>query len=85
MANHFDIPEKSKQKQCAILLAALLEHAGITTACGRDHYGIMHMAGRVHDLRAAGHLIDTHMIYESDAAGIMHKMACYSLKKGGRP
>lgn len=73
-------PESSKAKQRAALLDALREHGSLTTHDIRAFMGIMHPAGRVCELRRAGHDIETQVGWFPDADGQMHRQALYVLE-----
>lgn len=53
---------------------------GCTTIEFRDKYDIMHPAGRIYELREAGHDIQTSRTISKNAHGNSHKSACYVLK-----
>lgn len=84
MAANLDFtPSKTaKAKQCQVLLNHLNAHGNISTIQGREKYGISHVAGRVHDLRNQGFLIETRRVLEADASGRLHGVALYVLKGG---
>jgi hypothetical protein len=69
-----------KAKQCSLLINHLKNHGDISTLQGREKYGISHVAGRMHDLRNQGFLIETRRVLESDRAGRLHFIALYCLK-----
>lgn len=69
-----------KAKQCSVLLNHLKTQGSISTIEGREKHGISHVAGRMHDLRNQGFLIETRRVLESDSAGRFHTIALYSLK-----
>lgn len=70
-------PPKETQRQ--MLLAALAEHGALTTTDCRDYLGICHPAGRVFDLRLAGHDIRSTMVCRADSEGRLHRQAVYAL------
>jgi hypothetical protein len=69
-----------KAKQCSVLLNHLKTQGSISTIQGREKYGIPHVAGRIHELRRQGFLIETRRVLESDSAGRFHFVALYCLK-----
>jgi hypothetical protein len=71
-----------KAKQCHVLANHLKTQGSLSTIQGREKYGIPHVAGRIHDLRRQGFLIETRRVLESDSAGRFHTIALYSLKGG---
>ena len=77
-----DIPGTSKEKQRAALIAALKEHGELATSDIRDYLSVMHPAGRIAELRASGHVIETRMGWVADAEGRRHRQAVYVLQRG---
>ena len=73
----FDIPTECKTAQCDKLLAALREHKVITTDDAREYLGISHPAGRIKDLRQAGHRIVTEMRWTYDHNEYKRRLAHY--------
>jgi predicted amino acid dehydrogenase len=78
----FTPSETTKANQCRALLNHLYQFGNISTIQGREKYGIYHVAGRVHDLRKQGVLIQTRRVLEADASGRLHGVALYVLKGG---
>lgn len=76
----FDIPDQCKAKQAARLLAGLREFGTLNTDDAREYLAIPHVAGRVKDLRDAGHRITTRMGWARDHNGHMRRMASYVLE-----
>lgn len=74
-----DRKHQSRAMQRAALLKWLQTHQRITTLQARNELGIMHPAGRIQELRAAGNNIDTCWQWEADATGKEHKQALYVL------
>lgn len=72
----------SKAAQQMRLLDALQTRAGVTTSDAREQLAVMHPAGRVRELRAKGFDIETHMLWASDDAGVLHRQALYVLHRG---
>ncbi len=65
-------------------LLAALRHAPITTLAARKTLDVLHPAGRVMELRKAGHEIITHWTHEHTAANVPHRVARYILLKEAR-
>lgn len=74
------VPNQSKTRQCTLLLEALKEHGALTTIDIREGLGVMHVAGRVMDLRNTGHAITTKMGWHPDSAGKLRRQALYILE-----
>lgn len=77
-----DIPDQCKAKQAARLLAGLRELGTLSTDNVREYLHIPHVAGRIRDLREAGHRITTRMEWVEDHHGHMRRMASYVLEAG---
>lgn len=76
-----DISPTAKAKQRAALLAAL--HTGpLSTVEARERLGVLHVAGRVLELRRQGHNIATRTRITFDAEGRPHRCALYELCEG---
>lgn len=75
--SEFDIPSASKAIQRKLLLDALREHKVITTDDAREYLGISHPAGRVRELRQAGHRIVTEMRWTYDHREYRRRLAHY--------
>lgn len=76
----FDIPNESKAIQRKRLLAALIECKCLTTDDIREYIGISHPAGRVRELRQAGHRIVTEMRWTRDHNEFRRRLAHYRLE-----
>lgn len=79
-AHDHDIPADSKARQRHALLAALREYGALNTVDIREYLNIMHVAGRVHELRRLGYDIITTMAWAPDSDGRLHRQATYSLR-----
>lgn len=78
-----DISDNAKAKQRVAILKAL--RAGpVSTIDARESYGVFHPAGRVRELRKAGHRIKTEIRTVLDAQGRPHRCGVYVLT-GGAP
>ena len=66
-----------------IILKHLEHHTFLTTQYARDQLCIPHPAGRICELRGAGHNIITHRSIEHTLDGKPHRMAKYVLVSGG--
>lgn len=68
-----------KARQRGALFAALLDHP-VSTIFAREVLGMAHPAGRVLELRKAGHAITTQSRTIHDAQGRPHRSAVYVLE-----
>lgn len=74
----------SAASQRARLLAYLLAHHQITTFTARQELDVPHVAGRIQELREAGHNIVTEWTTEQTRRGRpSHRIARYVLLVGG--
>ena len=73
---------RSAEAQRARVLAHLRQHHRLTTIEARERLNVLHPAGRVFELRARGHRIETLWRTERDAAGNPHHVAEYVLMPG---
>lgn len=83
----FDIAnytENSAASQRVLLLAWLNVHHRITTFEARRELDIPHVAGRIQELREAGHNIVTEWTTEEAQRGRPHRIARYVLLAGER-
>lgn len=81
----FDIGVDAKARQCALVLDAL-QMGPLSTLEAREQFGVLHIGGRVLELRKAGHRIETRMETRFDAASRPHRCGVYHLVlKGGAP
>lgn len=78
-AADFNPAAEVRARQRAALFAALLDHPA-STIFAREVLGISHPAGRVLELRKAGHSITTQSRTIYDAQGRPHKSAVYVLE-----
>lgn len=78
MNNEFNPTDNAKEIQRATVLEALRGKPTGTIEF-RERYGISHPAGRVLELRKAGHNIKTLSSTVFDAAGRPHRSAVYVL------
>ena len=74
----FDPRPDMKAKQCAAMFAAL-QRGPLSTIAARQELGISHPAGRVHELKKAGHAINTLSRSIEDDRGRKHRSALYVL------
>lgn len=81
MSATFDIPTHSKQRQRQVLLAAL-RLGPVSTLYIREVLGVVHPAGRVHELRQQGYDIRTARAWQHDLGGRRHLVADYVLIGG---
>ena len=72
-------PGSRTSSQLARLLAALQKLKKVHTLEVREHLGIPHVAGRIKQLRDAGHEIVTSWVRAADDAGEVHRVALYEL------
>ncbi len=75
------VPESSKVRNAAILLAAL-RHGPVTTLMAREELGVQAVAQRIMDLRGMGNQIVTRRIWQEDSAGRRHRIGQYVLLGG---
>ena len=80
MKTTFDIRPDTKAKQCAAMFAAL-QRGPLSTIAARQDLGISHPAGRVLELRKAGHAINTLSRSIEDDRGRKHRSALYVLDR----
>ena len=73
------IHDRSRARQVQTMLASL-KNGPVSTVQAREELGISHPAGRVLDLRAAGHKVITYITREIDAQGFNHRSALYVLE-----
>lgn len=71
---------EGRLQQCMRLLEAL-RHFPVSTFEARRYLDVMHSAGRVQELRALGHDIDTLRLSEPSDIGRPHCIAVYVLRK----
>lgn len=76
------IGDDARARQRTALLGALRE-GPITSIEARERLGIIHVAGRVMELRRLGHGIETHASSAFDAQGRKHSCARYLLSQNG--
>lgn len=72
----------SAEVQRARLLEAL-KHGPVDTFAARQQLDIAHPAGRVRELRRAGHDISMQMEERASPAGELHRVGVYSLNHSG--
>lgn len=77
-------PNLSRVAQRERLIAWLREHGQIATTEAREILNIMHVSGRVMELRREGHPIITTWRYIADSAGVRHRQGVYCLLGGAR-
>ena len=65
--------------QRARLLQYLQEKGSITTLAARHRLAVMHVAGRIKELRHLGYSITTYRTVDLDSAGIKHRQGLYVL------
>lgn len=82
--DHGHYPEETAARQRARLLGYLRRIGSVSTTEARGKLGIMHPAGRVLELRAAGWRIVTAWDESTDSTGRTHRVARYVLRAGGR-
>lgn len=75
----FEPSEGAKARQCAAILAAL-RTGPLSSLTAREGLGVLHPAGRVLELRKAGHQIATVRRTAIDADGRKHACASYELR-----
>ncbi len=68
--------------QCSRLLAFLRQYGEVSTITARDELNILAPAGRIFDLRRAGHSIKTRRGVAYDSRGRKHPNALYVLMGG---
>lgn len=78
-ADDFTPAAEVRARQRATLFAALLDHP-VSTIFAREVLGMAHPAGRVLELRKAGHAITTQSRTVYDAQGRPHRSAVYLLE-----
>jgi len=74
--------ESTKTKQRSAVLAAL-RLGPLTTVQGRELLGVLHVGGRIMDLRRQGFRIETRSRVDLDAKSRPHRVACYVLLPAG--
>lgn len=74
-----NIGDDAKARQCSAILAAL-KVGPLSSLAAREGLGILHPAGRVLELRKAGHRIETVRRTAFDAEGRKHACASYELR-----
>jgi hypothetical protein len=74
-------PDEPAARQRARLVAYLRRTGSASTLDARGMLGIMHPAGRVHELRAAGWPIVTVWDKSADATGSVHRITRYVLRR----
>jgi hypothetical protein len=80
-----DPSPETKAKQQAMILAAL-RVGPLTTVRGREQLGVLHVGGRIMELRRQGHRIETQTRTELDFLRRPHRVASYVLlPDGGQP
>jgi len=79
VTNKPSIPIKSQRETIKVHLQL---GGSLSTLYARKHYGIMHVAARVMELRNMGYNIATHRRYETDVTGTVHRVAYYVLHRG---
>ncbi len=78
-----NVEQLSTEAQRARILQYLKAGNRLTTLYARHYLNTMHPAGRVMELRRAGHNIVTHRRKDTDSAGRVHQVAEYVLMPGG--
>lgn len=73
------IGAEDKARQRAAVLTRL-RGGPLTTLQARSELGVLHVAGRVFELRRAGYAIDTIRTHGDDAQGRRHPIALYVLR-----
>ena len=79
MSNKSTPTDNSRTAQRARLLTYLQEYFSCTTLQGRELLNILHVAGRVKELRELGHNIVTTWVQDSDYEGRKHRVGKYVL------
>lgn len=77
---HHNSAEAQRQR-----LIGALKRGAVNTVIGRKVYDILHVAGRIMELRKMGWPIETHWISFPTEQGRMHRVAQYVLAAEGRP
>ncbi len=75
------VPESSKVRNAAILLAAL-RRGPVTTLMAREELGVQAVAQRIMELRMKGYHIVTRRVWQGDSAGRQHRIGQYVLIGG---
>ena len=68
-----------RAKQARAILDYMQTNGRISTIEAREVLGVLHVGGRVYDLRRQGHQIETKRVLEADASGRLHGIALYVL------
>lgn len=71
--------QRSRASQRQRLLQAL-QSGSVSTIDARDNLHILHPAGRIRELRKAGHNITQEMIQQTSAGGYPQRVARYTLE-----
>lgn len=80
--NDITKPTTSIKSQRDTIQKHLQQGQSLTTLHAREHYGIMHPAARVMELRKRGFNILLHWVEEADSTGTVHRQGHYVLHQG---
>jgi hypothetical protein len=73
-------PQVSERASQQRAILAVLRFRPATTIELREATGVMHVAGRIKELRQAGHEIDTYRVRAIDRGGRPHWCALYKMR-----
>lgn len=76
------VPQDTSAETQRNTIVKLLQESGQMTTLDARANGIMHPAMRVCELRKQGHNIVTNWAYQTDEAGVEHRVGIYTLDGG---